>query len=59
MKLHIVIYLSLLLFVGSGCSDFLDVQPKDKQSEKQLFATRGGFFTAVNGIYNTLTTSSL
>ncbi len=59
MKLHIVIYLSLLLFVGSGCSDFLDVQPKDKQSEKQLFATRGGFYTAANGIYNRLGSESL
>ena len=54
MKLHVIIYLSLLLFAGSGCSDFLDVQPKDKQSEEQLFATRGGFYTAVNGIYNKL-----
>ena len=59
MKLHIIIYLSLLLFLGSGCSDFLDVQPKDKQSEEQLFATRGGFYTAVNGIYNKLASSSL
>ena len=59
MKLHVIIYLSLLLFLGSGCSDFLDVQPKDKQSEEQLFATRGGFYTAVNGIYNKLASSSL
>lgn len=59
MKLHVIIYLSLLLFAGSGCSDFLDVQPKDKQSEEQLFATRGGFYTAVNGIYNKLAGSTL
>lgn len=59
MKLHIVIYLSLLLFIGNGCSDFLDVQPKDKQSEEQLFATRSGYYTAVNGVYNRLGSASL
>jgi len=59
MKLHVIIYLSLLLFAGSGCSDFLDVQPKDKQSEEQLFSTRGGFYTAVNGIYNKVASTAL
>lgn len=59
MKLRVIIYFSLLLVAVSGCSDFLDIQPKDKQSEEQLFATRGGFYTAVNGIYNKLASSTL
>ena len=52
MKLWNIIWTGVILVCGVGCSSFLDVQPKDKQSEKQLFATRGGFYTAVNGIYN-------
>lgn len=47
--------IQLLLLTGIGvlygCSDWLDVQPKDKQTEQQLFATKDGFYSAVNGIY--------
>lgn len=42
-----------------GCSDWLDVQPKDKQTEEQLFATKDGFFSAVNGIYVSLGSNEL
>lgn len=59
MKLHVIIYLSLLLFLGSGCLTFWTCSLRIKQSEEQLFATRGGFYTAVNGIYNKLASSSL
>lgn len=59
MKLRNILLLGLLLIAGGGCSDFLDVQPKDKQSEEQLFATKGGFYTAVNGIYNKMASSYL
>lgn len=59
MKLKYTIIGLLGLFMFSGCSDFLDVTPKDQQTEEQLYATRGGFFTAVNGIYNSLGGSSL
>ena len=59
MRLRNIIWMGLVLACGVGCSDFLDVQPKDKQSEKQLFATRGGFYTAVNGIYNKMASSAL
>ena len=48
-----------MLACSVGCADFLDVQPKDKQSEKQLFATRGGYYTAVNGIYNKMASAAL
>ena len=49
----------LLLLMSTACSDFLDVQPKDKQTDKQLYATKGGFYAASNGAYNKLTSSSL
>ena len=59
MKLRNIMLFGILLAGVVGCSDFLDVQPKDKQSEEQLFATRGGFYTAVNGIYNKMASSAL
>ena len=37
MKLWNIIWIGVVLVCGVGCSDFLDVQPKDKQSEEQLF----------------------
>ena len=54
-----MICIGIVLVCGVGCSDFLDVQPKDKQSEKQLFSTRGGFYMAVNGIYNKVASTAL
>ncbi|MDR0765605.1 MAG: RagB/SusD family nutrient uptake outer membrane protein, partial [Odoribacteraceae bacterium] len=50
--------LLLALLVG-GCSDFLDVVPRDKQTREQLFATREGFYTAANGIYNGIASDPL
>lgn len=57
MKLYIMIF--VLLVSGIACSDFLDVQPKDKQSEEQLFSTRGGYYTALNGVYNQMASNAL
>uniref|UniRef100_UPI003FF0574D RagB/SusD family nutrient uptake outer membrane protein n=1 Tax=Prevotella sp. TaxID=59823 RepID=UPI003FF0574D len=42
-----------------GCTDWLDTQPNDKQSEQQQFATKDGFYSAVNGVYNRMSSSSL
>lgn len=43
----------------TSCSDWLDYQPNDKQTEGQQFATRAGFYSAVNGTYNMLASNSL
>ena len=59
MKLHNILFIGCMLLTTSACSDYLDVQPKDKQSEEQLFATKGGFYSAANGIYNQMASSSL
>ena len=61
MNFKTLILLSLILLGGicTGCDRFLDVQPKDQYTEKQLLATRGGYYTAMNGLYNNLTTNSL
>ncbi len=42
-----------------GCSDFLDITPKDKQTADQLFSTKGGFYIASNGVYNGLASNDL
>ncbi|MDR0544970.1 MAG: RagB/SusD family nutrient uptake outer membrane protein [Odoribacteraceae bacterium] len=49
----------LLLLLLAACSDFLDVVPRDKQTREQLFATKSGFYTAANGIYDALATDAL
>lgn len=61
MKLKTYI-ISLSLVMGgvcSSCTDWLDTQPNDKQSEEQQFATKDGFYSAVNGVYNRMAGSSL
>ncbi len=58
MKLRNIIFIAALLpFLG--CSDFLDVSPKDKQTAAQLFSTKAGFYTALNGIYDGLASEDL
>lgn len=43
----------------SGCSGFLDITPKNKQTQEQLFSTKGGFYIAINGIYNGIASEDL
>ena len=61
MKLNkYIITLSVALCTMlSGCTDWLDTQPNDKQSEEQQFSTKDGFYTAVNGVYNRMSGSNL
>lgn len=59
MKLKVYILLLGAMFLLAGCSDFLDVVPKDKQTAEQLYSTKAGFYTAVNGIYDGLSSEDL
>lgn len=61
MKLNkYIITLSVALCTMlSGCTDWLDTQPNDKQSEEQQFSTKDGFYSAVNGVYNRMSGSNL
>ena len=47
------------LTLGTSCTDWLDEQPNDKQSEEQQFATKPGFYAAVNGVYDRMSGNSL
>lgn len=50
MNFKTLILLSLILLGGicTGCDRFLDVQPKDQYTEKQLLATRGGYLSLIH-----------
>lgn len=58
-KKIVLSFLCCLSLIISGCSSWLDYTPKDKQTADQQFSTREGFYNAVNGIYNLLSSSSL
>lgn len=45
--------------LGSGCSNWLDVQPYDQISEEQLFSSEEGFQKLLNGIYIELNSTEL
>ncbi|WP_182002096.1 RagB/SusD family nutrient uptake outer membrane protein [Butyricimonas virosa] len=53
------IFVLIVMFLLSGCSDFLDVTPKDKQTSEQLYRTKNGFYTVANGIYDGLSSVEL
>lgn len=54
-------YILLLAAAGSVCScnDWLDITPEDTTTEKQLFSDFGGYHSAINGIYQTLSSPEL
>ena len=51
--------LCLLCVLSVSCDDYLDVTPSDKQTAAQVFASKDGFYTAANGIYNALSGDEL
>jgi len=54
-----VIAICLVINTITGCSEWLDYTPKDQQIENQQFSSRQGFYAAVNGVYNRLTSTIL
>lgn len=57
-KITMIFALSVLLCC-SACEKWLNITPEDKILEKDLFTTREGFITALNGIYQSLLTTSM
>ncbi|MBR7018373.1 MAG: RagB/SusD family nutrient uptake outer membrane protein [Prevotella sp.] len=43
----------------SSCDDYLDVSPSDKQTAAQTYASKTGFYTISNGIYDALSGDEL
>ena len=58
MKYLKYIFLASSVFIVS-CSKWLDIIPEDTTTEKQLFADFGGYHSAINGLYQTLSSSNL
>ena len=48
-----------LLLSQLSCSNWLDLGSEDRIMEKDLFSTKDGFYTALNGIYVELLDQSL
>lgn len=56
------IYLFIFAFTCmtlQSCSDWLSLQPIDRQTEEQLFSTKGGFYASLNGVYNYMGSDNL
>lgn len=49
----------LLLTQCLGCSKWIDVQPEDKLTEQQIYATRGGIAEVLNALYLKLGSNAL
>lgn len=43
----------------SSCDSFLEVSPSDKQTADQLYSSKSGYYTALNGIYDGLSSTTL
>ena len=56
-KLTLVVLLLTICF--AACKDFLSVQPEDKILENELFKTKKGTETALNGLYISLAGNAL
>ena len=52
-------FLLVIVLGSSGCSDWLDVQPKTSVPEEDLFADEFGFQDALTGFYLKMGESSL
>lgn len=45
--------------VFGSCNKWLDIMPEDTTTEKQLFSNAGGYHSAINGMYQSMASSSL
>lgn len=43
----------------ASCSKYLDVVPKDKQTQEQIYNSKAGFYSASSGVYNGMATNAL
>ena len=54
-----IILSGIVLFSLSSCSDWFEVEPENEIAKEDLFASYDGYRTALNGIYKTLSGSTL
>ena len=58
-RISIYIFLTAMIAVFGSCNKWLDIMPEDTTTEKQLFSDAGGYHAAINGLYQTMASSSL
>ena len=54
-----ILSLAAMIAVLGSCNKWLDIMPEDTTTEKQLFSDAGGYHSAINGLYQTMASSSL
>lgn len=59
MKPYKLIFPVLVAGMLTGCGKWLDVTPGDVTTEKMLFSNHSGYYSAINGIYQTLSSPEL
>lgn len=61
MKINNIYFfiIALTFLTLQSCSDWLSLQPIDRQTEEQLFSTKGGFYSSLNGVYNSMGSDNL
>lgn len=59
MKYRILTLIAVALPLACSCNKWLDITPEDTTTEAQLFTTASGYHAAINGLYQTMATSSL
>lgn len=58
-KIIYLTYILLLPILLGSCSKWLDVQPEDKLTEEQIYASRGGIAEVMNALYLKLGSNAL
>lgn len=59
MKIYVFLLALTTLLSLSGCSKYLDVEPKSSVAEEQMFASEIGFEQALVGVYSQLSKQSM
>lgn len=56
---HLICSAIIVLLACTGCNKWLEVQPVDQVSDTRLFEDNEGFYNAVNGVYQKLSSPEL
>ena len=59
IKGRYICILLLLLTLGTGCNDWLDVRPRNEMKEDDMYANEEGFKSALTGAYIQLAATEL
>ena len=58
VKIFSKFFIAIMLLLGTGCNDWLDVTPQAQVNGEKLFSTQAGFENALFGVYTSMANSS-